>query len=82
MPFVPEPGAMRHLPNFGFAGMPFAVGTQAQVAEQLRARYEHAPVDELTIQFHHGAMHNHAVRKSMQQFAELLPDIAHWGRAK
>jgi alkanesulfonate monooxygenase SsuD/methylene tetrahydromethanopterin reductase-like flavin-dependent oxidoreductase (luciferase family) len=82
VPFVPEPGAMRHLPNFGFAGMPFAVGTQAQVAEQLQARYEHAPVDELTIQFHHGAMRTHAVVKSMQQFAELLPDIARWDSAK
>ena len=82
VPFVPEPGAMRHLPNFGFAGMPFAVGTQAQGAEQLRARYENAPVDELTIQFHHGAMRAHAVRKSVQQFAELLADIARWGRPK
>jgi alkanesulfonate monooxygenase SsuD/methylene tetrahydromethanopterin reductase-like flavin-dependent oxidoreductase (luciferase family) len=82
VPFVPEPGEMRHLPNFGFAGMPFAVGTQAEVAEQLRARYEHAPVDELAVQFHHGDMRTHAVRKSMQQFAELLPDIARWGRPK
>jgi alkanesulfonate monooxygenase SsuD/methylene tetrahydromethanopterin reductase-like flavin-dependent oxidoreductase (luciferase family) len=82
VPFVPEPGAIRHLPNFGFAGMPFAVGTQAQVAEQLRARYERAPLDELAIQFHHGNMPTHAVRKSMQQFAELLPDIAGWGGAK
>jgi alkanesulfonate monooxygenase SsuD/methylene tetrahydromethanopterin reductase-like flavin-dependent oxidoreductase (luciferase family) len=82
VPFVPEPRTMRNLPNFGFAGMPFAIGTQAQVAEQLCARYERAPLDELSVQFHHGSMPTHAVRKSMQQFAELLPDIARWGGLK
>jgi alkanesulfonate monooxygenase SsuD/methylene tetrahydromethanopterin reductase-like flavin-dependent oxidoreductase (luciferase family) len=82
VPFVPEPGAMRHLPNFGFAGMPFAIGTQDQVAEQLRARYEQSPLDELTVQFRHGDMPTHTVRKSMQQFAELLPDIARWGQPR
>jgi alkanesulfonate monooxygenase SsuD/methylene tetrahydromethanopterin reductase-like flavin-dependent oxidoreductase (luciferase family) len=82
VPFVPERGAMRDLPNFGFAGMPFAIGTQEQVADQLSARYEHAPLDELSVQFHHGSMPTHAVRKSMQQFAELLPDIARWGGPK
>ena len=80
---VPPLGEFRRTPNIGFVGMPFMVGTVADVGERLRALLYKAPLDEMGLYFHAPGIPVESVKKSMTLFAKhILPDIKDWGGPK
>jgi alkanesulfonate monooxygenase SsuD/methylene tetrahydromethanopterin reductase-like flavin-dependent oxidoreductase (luciferase family) len=80
---IPALGEFRRTPNIGFAGMPFFVGTVADVGERLRAMFHRAPLDEMALYFHLPGIAIESVKKSMTLFARhILPDLHSWGGPK
>ncbi|MBS0399760.1 MAG: LLM class flavin-dependent oxidoreductase [Proteobacteria bacterium] len=76
---LPPVGELRRTPNAGIYGVPFAVGTAADVLEGL-SRYRQEPLDQLALQFHAPGMNIEHVKRSMRVFAqEILPEIRKWG---
>jgi alkanesulfonate monooxygenase SsuD/methylene tetrahydromethanopterin reductase-like flavin-dependent oxidoreductase (luciferase family) len=80
---VPALGAFRNTPGIGFVGMPFMVGTVAEIGERMRAMFQHAPLTELALYFHSPGIPIESVKKSMRLFAQhILPDMRSWGAAQ
>ena len=80
---VPPLGELRRTPNIGFVGMPFMVGTVADVGERLRALLYKAPLDEMGLYFDAPGIPVESVEKSMTLFAQhIMPDIKSWGGPK
>jgi alkanesulfonate monooxygenase SsuD/methylene tetrahydromethanopterin reductase-like flavin-dependent oxidoreductase (luciferase family) len=80
---VPPLGEFRKTPDIGFVGMPFMVGTVADVGERLRALLYKAPLDEMGLYFHTPGIPVDSVKKSMTLFAKhIMPDIGSWGSPK
>lgn len=80
---IPPPGEFRRTPNIGFAGMPFMVGTVADVGERLRGLLYRAPLTEMALYFHLPGIPFESIKKSMMLFARhIMPDIAQWGGPK
>jgi alkanesulfonate monooxygenase SsuD/methylene tetrahydromethanopterin reductase-like flavin-dependent oxidoreductase (luciferase family) len=80
---VPPLGEFRRTPGIGFVGMPFMVGTVAEVGERLRALLYKAPLDEMGLYFHTPGIPVESVKKSMTLFAKhIMPDIGSWGGPK
>lgn len=80
---IPPLGEFRKTPNIGFVGMPFLVGTVAEIGERMRQMFKNAPLDELPLYFHLPGMEYEAVKKSMTLFSKhILPDMKSWGGPK
>ena len=80
---IPPPGEFRRTPDIGFVGMPFMVGSVADVGERLRKLLYRAPLDEMALYFHTPGIPIDSVKKSMTLFARhIMPDIAQWGGPK
>jgi alkanesulfonate monooxygenase SsuD/methylene tetrahydromethanopterin reductase-like flavin-dependent oxidoreductase (luciferase family) len=80
---IPPLGKFRATPNIGFAGMPFFVGTVAEIGERLRAMFGNAPLDEMALYFHLPGIPLDSVKQSMTLFARhILPDLRSWGGPK
>jgi alkanesulfonate monooxygenase SsuD/methylene tetrahydromethanopterin reductase-like flavin-dependent oxidoreductase (luciferase family) len=80
---VPPLGEFRNTPGIGFAGMPFFIGTAADVGERMRAMFRNAPLDEMALYFHTPGIPVESVKKSMTLFARhILPDVRSWGGPK
>ena len=79
---LPPVGELRDS-GFGFGGMPFFVGSVDEVAEKMRAAFEHAPLDELVLYLRFSGMPTEAARRTMRLFAEeIMPEARGWGSSK
>lgn len=77
---LPAVEQMRHTPDVGIFGQPFAVGTPEDVLSVLE-RHKDVDLDELVLQFNHPGVGPEQVGRSMRMFAsELMPEIRRWGR--
>jgi hypothetical protein len=80
---IPPLGEFRKTANIGFAGMPFMVGTVADVGERLRALLYRAPLTEMALYFHLPGIPFESIKRSMTLFARhIMPDVAQWGGPK
>jgi alkanesulfonate monooxygenase SsuD/methylene tetrahydromethanopterin reductase-like flavin-dependent oxidoreductase (luciferase family) len=80
---IPPLGEFRRTPNIGFVGMPFFVGTAAEIGERMRAVFRNAPLDEMALYFHTPGIPVESVKHSMRLFANhILPDARSWGGPK